>query len=257
MYLIWLLWCRWARAWMNKHSDNKTETVKLLICPQALDKLVHTRAHTHTPALKSFIAPLEEALPQEAAVALSSHCSTQSCQLHLLHSHTSYVRGHITFCFTQAKSFIFLYQHISAKHSGDREESTSQASQTPPLNAKFAFSSFSLNVCDVMETTTRCRGFSLDVPQSSHHSLTSPLLYSCVCLAVLWIWITALQVLTLLNVKDISNKMCMQKRKPLLLLQARIFVVRSLLSDFLCQSQWGRSIGMQATQWAITSQNYK
>lgn len=49
--------------------------------------------------------------------------------------------------------------------------------------------------------------------------------------------ITALQVLTLLNVKDISNKMCMQKRKPLLLLQARIFVVRSLLSDFLCQSQ--------------------
>lgn len=52
-----------------------------------------------------------------------------------------------------------------------------------------------------METTTRCRGFSLDVPQSSHHSLTSPLLCSCVCLAVLWIWITALQVLTLLNVK--------------------------------------------------------
>lgn len=222
---------------MNKHSDNKTETVKLLICPQALDKLVCTHAYTHTAALKSFIAPLEEALPQEAAVALSFHCSTQSCQLHLLHSHTSYVRGHITFCFTQAKSFIFLYQHISAKNSGDREESTSQASQTPPLNANFASSSFLLNVCDVMETITRCRGFSLDVSQSSHHSLTSPLLCSCVCLAVLRIWITALQVLTLLNVKNISNKMCMQKRKPLLLLQARIFVVRSLLSDFLCQSQ--------------------
>lgn len=90
-----------------------------------------------------------------------------------------------------------------------------------------------------METTTQCRGFSLDVPQSSHHSLTSPLLCSCVCLALPCIqyFITALQVLTLLNVKDISNEMRMQKRKPLLLLQARIFVVRSLLSNFLCQSQ--------------------
>lgn len=103
--------------WMDKHSDNPSiwncQTPNFI--PEHgdnhLDKpSTHTvSGHTHTQrqdkeALKTFIAPMEESLPREAAVCLSSHCSTLSCQLYLRPVLTSppvnasYVRGHIIQC---------------------------------------------------------------------------------------------------------------------------------------------------------------
>lgn len=92
----------------------------------------HTQlVDTHTEdkeALKTFITSLEESLPQEAAVCLSSHCSTLSCQLYLLpvltspHVNASYVRGQITQCIPSSKG-----PHLTALAYRIQRTSKSQA----------------------------------------------------------------------------------------------------------------------------------
>lgn len=105
-------------------------------------------------ALQTFIAPLEEAQPREAAVCLSSHCSALSCQLDLLsalpslHLNASYVQRRIIQCAPTSSS---KGPHLTApgyllniQSTGDKF----QAVQSPSFNAHFSF-----DACDAEETS--------------------------------------------------------------------------------------------------------
>lgn len=89
----------------------------------------------------------------------------------------------------------------------------------------------------------------LGLLQRSHHPLISSLLcglFECATSAFWMYFITALQLLTLLNIKDISVNMCMHKRATSCCPTCK-FLVQFLRSRLLCWSQWGSNVALQAS----------